>query len=1054
MEITEKWLGDIGGWQAMKAAREYVRLNSVSGAVREGNVFTGLVGSGQRAFKATLVVNDRSRVDCKCGCPDARRGLICAHGLAVALAVISPPASAPPSSLRSVLGGSVHTSPPNSPPSIRTSQKENTSSAGKAAEVLQLPEDKVLPGAFSVYISTERLGRVPGGALPVFLRFQPDAATKEVAIASWLKRHGQPQQTVALQLTDGEINNFLETIAGHERVYQGSPNVKNSPRIRIERELRLEYTGKIDNKDQSVHFKSLNDTRHVSVVIDERWIFDGDLFTFSQLPVAASRVVFEFVTEFLSQGCVVRPLKWLVMFMAELRPLLVESEGYKAFATLRVLPADPRFRLSLDGGLRILKGKLSVVIGSETHFPLQQDVASIYPVQDVEEMHLFYVRNRLKEQQAVAELEAAGFKPSSDGCYELKGEDEILKFHASGLPRLLAFFTIEEGDLWRAASRNLSTVRPRLHSRENHQGESSGQDWLSLEVAYESADGFRIPRNEVLRLIRSGKRDMKGKDGRRYILDLEEVEDLEETLQDVGSRLLEGGAALVVQSRQAEALTNYAANPEVLKAESVAPLGEAELARLLGPLAATLRPYQRDGVTWMDRLARMRAGGLLADEMGLGKTVQTLALVRLVLGRREAGDRSPVLVVCPTSLLSNWSEEAAKFTPDLTTHISHESERQKHLGQLDKFDVIFTSYALIVRDLAHYRKTQFAAVVLDEASFIRNPDTATAKAVREVPSKAMFALTGTPVENSVKDLWSIFQFILPGYLPDRDSFQERFVKPLSQPDAPKARAVMERLRRLTLPYVLRRTKREVVKELPEKIEKVLWCELTGPQKEIYQRLLDEGREEIRQARKRTGQGAARMTMFTVLLRLRQTCNDLRLLKMDKTPDELGGKWPMLEEAFTEIVEGGHKALIFSQFVGMLKLIREKAEGMGIDYCYLDGSSKDRGEQVATFQAQANKKLFLISLKAGGYGLNLTAADHVMLVDPWWNPAVEAQAIDRAHRIGQGKTVTAYRLVTRGTVEEKILRLQASKRAIMEMAFDDDSAVMAGVSDDELEEMLR
>jgi SNF2 family DNA or RNA helicase len=445
--------------------------------------------------------------------------------------------------------------------------------------------------------------------------------------------------------------------------------------------------------------------------------------------------------------------------------------------------------------------------------------------------------------------------------------------------------------------------------------------------------------------------------------------------------------------------------------------------------------------------------------MGLGKTVQTLGLLRVLRAAAKSAktDRGPTLVICPTSLLNNWADEAARFTPELRTHISHDSDRHEGLQKLSDFDVIFTSYALIVRDLEAYKPVAFSAIVLDEASFIRNPDTATAKAVRQLRAGCRFALTGTPVENSVRDLWSIFEFLVPRQLPARDDFQERFVKPLSQPDSLHAKPTMERLRRLIRPNLLRRTKREVAKDLPEKIEKVLWCELSRQQREVYQRLLDEGREEIRQARRRAGKGSARMTMFTILLRLRQVCNDLRLVGIegiDKlSPEEISGKWPVLEELLQETLEGGHKALIFSQFVTMLRLIKAKVDADGTPHSYLDGSTQDRAGEVAAFQTDPARRLFLISLKAGGYGLNLTAADEVVLVDPWWNPAVEAQAIDRAHRIGQGRPVTAYRLVTRGTVEEKILKLQAQKRAVMDMTLEEDGAVMAGVTDDELEAML-
>jgi len=282
-------------------------------------------------------------------------------------------------------------------------------------------------------------------------------------------------------------------------------------------------------------------------------------------------------------------------------------------------------------------------------------------------------------------------------------------------------------------------------------------------------------------------------------------------------------------------------------------------------------------------------------------------------------------------------------------------------------------------------------------------------------------------------------------------------------DLKEKRQVMERLRRRINPYLLRRTKREVAKDLPARIEKVVWCELTGQQNEYYQRLLEEGREEVRMAKKRSGQGGARATMFTVLLRLRQICNDLRLLGV-KAPEgdpswssgeepECSGKLAAVQEFLAEVRENGGKMLIFSQFTSMLKLLKETLEAANVPYCYLDGSSNDRAAQVASFQQDPTRQAFLISLKAGGYGLNLTAAEHVALIDPWWNPAVEAQAIDRAHRIGQSQPVTAYRFVTRGTVEEKILKLQASKRETAELAVDDDPLLMSGVSDGELESIL-
>jgi SNF2 family DNA or RNA helicase len=317
------------------------------------------------------------------------------------------------------------------------------------------------------------------------------------------------------------------------------------------------------------------------------------------------------------------------------------------------------------------------------------------------------------------------------------------------------------------------------------------------------------------------------------------------------------------------------------------------------------------------------------------------------------------------------------------------------------------------------------------------------------------------LENGVRDLWSIFQFALPGYLGNQKSFKERFESPIeSGLSLPAGQAAAQRLQKLTQPYFLRRMKRQVLKDLPEKIEQVLWCVPSAAQAEFYRKILEEGREEIKAARRRSGQNGAKMTMFTVLLRLRQVCCDLRLTGIRPEalaglePDDLSGKWAALHDQVESALESGGKILVFSQFVQFLRLMRERFQAQKLDHAYLDGSSQDRSAQVERFQKDPNCRIFLISLKAGGYGLNLTAAGSVILADPWWNPAVESQAIDRAHRIGQQKVVNAYRLAIRGTVEERILKLQAQKRGLVEAALNDQAPMMEGLSEGELEELIQ
>jgi SNF2 family DNA or RNA helicase len=484
-------------------------------------------------------------------------------------------------------------------------------------------------------------------------------------------------------------------------------------------------------------------------------------------------------------------------------------------------------------------------------------------------------------------------------------------------------------------------------------------------------------------------------------------------------------------------------------------LTEAPVPNLPDDLQGILRDYQLDGVKWLYRRMLSEGAALLADDMGLGKTLQTLACLKLW---KNNGSKGPALVVCPATLLGNWRDEAAKFVPDLTVLVMHGPKRKEYFEVMEVADIIITSYALLDRDCKQYQKIDLGMMILDEASAIRNPDTRAAKAARKVNAPARIAITGTPVENGVRDLWSIFQFLMPTYLGSREDFRLRYELPC-QAEVPDM-AAMQRLRWRTAPFILRRTKSVVAKDLPPKLESIIWCDPSPMQKDQYQSILRRGAEKVEALRKQAGPDAGRMQMLTVLLRLRQSCCDLRLLN-----DELEGqsladvsvKLARLMELLDEAQRGGHRVLVFSQFTSMLSLIRDELDKEDIDFCYLDGGTKDRSAVVDQFQKPTGPPVFLISLKAGGYGLTLTAADTVVLFDPWWNPAVEAQAADRIHRIGQTKPATIYKLITRGTVEEKILRLQDRKRSVISAAMgemsDEAAPMMSGLTQDEMRELL-
>ncbi|MFL6543240.1 MAG: DEAD/DEAH box helicase, partial [Chthoniobacterales bacterium] len=403
-----------------------------------------------------------------------------------------------------------------------------------------------------------------------------------------------------------------------------------------------------------------------------------------------------------------------------------------------------------------------------------------------------------------------------------------------------------------------------------------------------------------------------------------------------------------------------------------------------------------------------------------------------------------------TSLVANWQSEAQKFTPELKTLVLEGPNRAALFSSIETFDIVITSYALLRRDIEELKQFQFSTAVLDEAQHIKNPETQNAQSAFALRATHRFVLTGTPMENSVRDLWSIMNFAIPGYLGPHKDFRERYELPLARGAAPE---VQRRLSRRLQPFLLRRRKRDVAKDLPEKIEQVVPCDLTSAQRSAYDALLREIQSGLGSSTKgeKANAGAQRMKMLTGLLRLRQVCCDLRLVGLEK--EDPSAKLELLDELLGEAIDGEHRVLLFSQFVSMLHLVRDRLEEKKLTYCYLDGSTKQRQGEVNRFQSDPDIPVFLISLKAGGVGLNLSAADTVIHFDPWWNPAVEAQATDRAHRIGQTRVVTAYKLITRDTVEEKILKLQEKKRAAIDAAIDSEEPLMNGLTTEELEELL-
>jgi superfamily II DNA or RNA helicase len=461
--------------------------------------------------------------------------------------------------------------------------------------------------------------------------------------------------------------------------------------------------------------------------------------------------------------------------------------------------------------------------------------------------------------------------------------------------------------------------------------------------------------------------------------------------------LVDGESETVIQQLK-KAVTDFEGLPEV---------------DLPKGLRAELRPYQKTGLHFLAYASRFKLGALLADDMGLGKTVQALAWLQHL---REEKGLAPSLVICPASVVFNWEREAQQFAPEMKVLLLTAGEHRHSLRQeIPQHDLVVTNYALLRRDLAALQKFSFRSIILDEAQNIKNPESMVARAAKALKADHKLALTGTPLENRLLDLWSIMEFVHPSYLPERSKFLELYDRGASQP----ARALLSSRMR---PVMLRRLKKQVAQDLPDRIEERLDCEMTEGQRKFYLAELQRSRQAISTLDLPAGQ--SRMHVLAALTRLRQICCHPMLAGGKKG---LGsGKTSSLFEVLEPLYAGGHKVLVFSQFVEMLKILKTELEEKGRPYFMLTGQTTNRGEVVEAFHACKEPAVFLLSLKAAGTGLNLTSASYVVLYDPWWNPAVEAQAIDRTHRIGQDRTVIAYRLVTRGTVEEKIWRLQQSK----------------------------
>ena len=739
-------------------------------------------------------------------------------------------------------------------------------------------------------------------------------------------------------------------------------------------------------------------------------------------------------------------------FLSSVVPELRKTGSITFDETLRdnIVKEDLRPEVYLDFAENNITATLKFQYGPYTvrennNTTVKDELGTEVVLQDIDKI---IIRDYKREASIMAIFEDYDFRINRDHMY-LDQDDMIYDFIHSGL-----VFLMEKAEVYYSEAFERISVK-----RDVSPGisVSSGEDMNFLDFTFDLPEG--ITTSELLTILKESKSTKKYhrlKDGSFVNLENRSLDILSNLLgsMDIKDKdILSGNIrlpkyrSLFLEEALKDAPMTYSRDRYVREmADRIKNPKDLDL-EVPDVITGTLRDYQKVGYKWLKILEAYGFSGILADDMGLGKTLQVITL----LSHEKERTGLPSLVVAPTSLVYNWKAEIAQFNGNLKALIIDglKGKREELLAGIEDYDIVITSYPLIRNDQALYADLSFNYVILDEAQHIKNPVTSAAKSVKSLNALHRLAMTGTPIENTLTELWSIFDFLMPGYLYSHKKFVERYEKPIIMENDEKAlKSLISHVR----PFILRRIKKDVLKELPDKIETRLVVEMGTEQKKVYLAKLEEAKAELKAGISETGFARNHIKILSLLTRLRQTCCHPSLL-MDHYK---GGsaKLDALMELLDESLKGGHKVLIFSQFTSMLAIIQKALRKSGYDYLYLDGSvvSKDRMDLVNAFQNR-EKDIFLISLKAGGTGLNLTEADIVIHFDPWWNPAVEEQATDRAHRIGQSNRVQVYKFVTSGTIEEKIIALQDRKKNIIDSVIKPGETMLNKLSEHEIEDLF-
>ena len=1059
--LSKEMLLEIGGWRAMQEGRSLWEAGKVMSVDWVDPMLGGVVQAGTGTVNARLKLGKRlSDVENLCSCRQAREyGTVCPHVIALSLKYLEKNGKA--------AGGPVHR--PNGAVAGPVAAAARAMAPRFPRVLGQLAGKGSKPLCLEVHLPLE-LGKAwRAGKIPLTVEASVDGGpTKsldavavekvepyivdesDAVLLSMLEKMEGASVHGEAELSPADRDLFFPVLLGHPRIFLGRKKHFAVSRAVEGTRLKAEL-----DEGGILHLNLLAapagpEGSEVLEGSQGRWRFSGDhLELLDSLPVAY---------EGLRKGGRSVAREGLATFLQREMPLLERHVRVEPGERLRGLQFEtmaPAIRVELDGLLSGISCQLEAVYGKESHvltgMPGQNEGMDAW-MPDGTDPKRYRVRGRAIERTAQRELLAAGFLPGQRAAerYTLAGEGKVGAFLANILPRWKQKWEVKVTPRMESLLSRCDYVAPEVTLRD------TGGSWLTVEVDFRSgANRDALTPAEVQRLLQTGLSHHRLAGGRIALVPTDDVTEFQEVLKDCqvrndGTRYkLEKrfrgyfGEAIRGTGWVVSGKSNWKPPTELIAYEQ---------AKLPERLEKIVRPYQREGIGWLLYLAKNHFGGVLADEMGLGKTLQTLAF--LELRRAQNKTKLPGLVLCPTSLVMNWLDEAKKFVPDLKVLALHGAGRKALLSKIPEYDLVVTSYALLRRDIAEYEKQEFDAVILDEAQNIKNRTSQTAVSVKKLVSDHRMVLTGTPLENSLLDLWSIYDFLMPGYLGTATDFRDRYEIPVAKLGDEKAQ---HRLRHRVRPFLLRRTKAEVAKDLPAKIEQIAFCELTDEQKGVYRQILEEGRKQVSELSGKASGGRDRIAVLTVLMRLRQACCHLGLLPSAgagaKVWNEPSGKMEYFLDRLEEAISGGHRILVFSQFVSMLKIVQEELRRRKTPHCYLDGGTIDRAGEVDRFQRNQDIPVFLISLKAGGTGLNLTGADTVIHFDPWWNPAVEDQATARAHRIGQNKIVSSYKLIARDTVEEKIVLLQERKKELFRGTLVSEEDFVRGLDWTELQELL-